>query len=70
MLKSILNSFGRAYGRRMGNSAARYTGWLVLPILVVVGIIVFIEVMGGGSNLTALIQPLTEPHNILRVFTR
>jgi hypothetical protein len=49
MLKSILSSFARSYGRRMGSTAARQTGFLALPILVVVAIICMIELLGGRS---------------------
>lgn len=36
MLRSILNSFARAYGRGLGYSAARKTSWLAIPILIVI----------------------------------
>lgn len=62
MLRSILSSFARAYGRGLGYSAARKTGWLILPVLVVVGIIVMIEVLGGTSPAELL-------HSVTAMFT-
>lgn len=43
MLRSILSSFARAYGRGMGRSAARQTAWLAIPILIAVVFLGFTE---------------------------
>ena len=46
MLKSILDSFARAYGRGLGYAAARKTSWLAIPMLIIVAVMGVAE-MGG-----------------------
>jgi hypothetical protein len=36
MLNQLLRSFVRAYGRKTGYQAARATGWLIWPLLLVI----------------------------------
>lgn len=54
MLKSILTSFARSYGRALGRTAARRTSWLAVPLLIVVVVLGILEVAGGGLSASAL----------------
>lgn len=60
MLRSILASFARSFGRGLGYTAARRLGWLALPLLLVVGILGLLELLSGGQ-LSRLALPTVPP---------
>lgn len=47
MLQGFIQSFVRAWGRGLGYQAARTTGWILVPVLVIiVGAIMLAELFG------------------------
>lgn len=58
MINDFIRSFTRAWGRGLGYMAARSTGWILVPVLVVVvGLIFFGELVGiRGLNPDAIMQ--------------
>lgn len=58
MFDDFIRSFTRAWGRGLGYQAARQTGWILVPVLVVVvGLMFFGELVGiRGVNPAALMQ--------------
>jgi hypothetical protein len=58
MLRSILTSFARSYGRQMGRTAARRTSWLAIPLLVVVVVVGVLESTGNGGMVMHWLGPV------------
>jgi hypothetical protein len=58
MFRSILSSFTRGYGRKMGSIAARRTSFLAVPLLVVVVVIGYLEITGGSSVVSQWFGPI------------
>jgi hypothetical protein len=58
MLKAILRSFAYGYGRTMGRKAANATGWLAIPMLILVAVLSLMELMGAGVGLRGLLPYL------------
>lgn len=58
MLRSILSSFARSYGRQMGRTAARRTSWLAVPLLLVVVVVGVLEATGNGGMVAHWLGPV------------
>jgi hypothetical protein len=59
MLKYILRSFAGGYGRTMGRKAAHATGWLAIPLLVLVVVVGLMEIVGPGVGFRELLPFLS-----------
>jgi hypothetical protein len=66
MLRSIISSFARAYGRGLGYAAARKTAWLAIPMLILVVVLGLLE-LSGTFSITQLVGPVMLPHVITNV---
>lgn len=67
MLRSILSSFARSFGRGLGYRAARSLSWLAIPLVIIVVIVGVIELLSGGelSRLALPIVPTLMPWQAL-----